>query len=435
MSETQIGFAGLAVLFVLLAMRIPVAFAMFAVGFAGIWLLNGLSAATSLLASEAFTMASSPELVIIPLFILMGNIAHQTGLNRQLYDAAYAMIGHFRGGLAAATLVGCGGFAALSGSSVASALTMGKVSLGEMKRFGYSDSLSTGSVAAGGTLGILIPPSTGFVVYAILTEQSIGRLFLAGILPGLLLLGLFVCATVIVCSINPALGPAGPRATWGHRARVAAGALPMIAIVLLTIGGIYFGLFSPVEASAVGVAAVLIYGVILRRISASQLWKSAIDSVRTSATVMLILIAAHLVNPFLALSHITDIIGGFVLGFDLPVLGVLCLMLVVYLVLGCFLEGFAMMVLTLPIFFPIALELGIDPIWFGVLVVLTLEMGLISPPVGLNVFIVKSVVPQVPIGQIFIGVTPYWIAMLLCLALLVLVPQLALLLPNTMFGS
>ena len=209
----------------------------------------------------------------------------------------------------------------------------------------------------------------------------------------------------------------------------------MIAIVLLTIGGIYFGLFSPVEASAVGVAAVLIYGVMLRRISASQLWKSAIDSVRTSATVMLILIAAHLVNPFLALSHITDIIGGFVLGFDLPVLGVLCLMLVVYLVLGCFLEGFAMMVLTLPIFFPIALELGIDPIWFGVLVVLTLEMGLISPPVGLNVFIVKSVVPQVPIGQIFIGVTPYWIAMLLCLALLVLVPQLALLLPNTMFGS
>ena len=283
---------------------------------------------------------------------------------------------------------------------------MGKVSLGEMKRFGYSDSLSTGSVAAGGTLGILIPPSTGFVVYAILTEQSIGRLFLAGILPGLLLLGLFVCATVIVCSINPALGPAGPRATWGQRARVAAGALPMIAIVLLTIGGIYFGLFSPVEASAVGVAAVLIYGVMLRRISASQLWKSAIDSVRTSATVMLILIAAHLVNPFLALSHITDIIGGFVLGFDLPVLGVLCLMLVVYLVLGCFLEGFAMMVLTLPIFFPIALELGIDPIWFGVLVVLTLEMGLISPPVGLNVFIVKSVVPQVPIGQIFIGVTP-----------------------------
>ncbi|HCW83712.1 MAG: TRAP transporter large permease [Rhodobacteraceae bacterium] len=434
MSVEVTGFIGLATLLVLLAIRIPVAFAMFLVGFVGICALKGWNAAMSLLSSETFTLASSSELVVVPLFILMGNVATATGMSRQLYTAAYAMIGHVRGGLASATVVGCGGFAALSGSSVASALTMGKVSLSEMERFKYDQRLSTGVVAAGGTLGILIPPSTGFVIFAILTEQSIGRLFLAGVFPGLLLLMMFVLTVWIICWIKPELGPRGPRSSGAERLRALTGALPILLVIVVTIGGIYGGLFSPVEAAGVGAALVVIYGIVTRTLSFAAFWHSARSSIVTTATVMLILIGAHMINPFLALSHVPAFVGGALVALDLPVLGILALMLLMYLILGCFLEGFAMLVLTLPIFFPVVLQLGIDPIWFGVLVVLTLEMGLISPPVGINVFIVKSVAPKVALGDIFRGVTPFWFAMLFTLIVLIAFPQVSLFLPNTMFN-
>ncbi|MEZ5534819.1 MAG: TRAP transporter large permease [Thiolinea sp.] len=435
MSDYAIGLAGLVLLIILLFIRVPVAFAMFVVGFGGITLLNGVDAATSLLSSEAFTLASSPELVVIPLFILMGNIASATGMSARLYDAAYAVVGQIRGGLASATVIGCGGFAALSGSSVASALTMGKVALAEMDRFNYDNRLSTGAVAAGGTLGILIPPSTGFVIYAILTDQSIGRLFLAGVLPGLLLLLCFVLTITLLCWVRPRFGPPGPVTTMEEKLRAISGSGPIIFVILLTIGGMYGGLFSPSEAAAVGAGFMMLLGFVTRTLTLRALWQSAKDSIQTTATVMLILIAAHLLNPFLALSQIPQAVGDFILGLDLSLYAVLAVILLCYLVLGCFLEGFAMMVLTLPIFFPIVTQLGIDPIWFGVLVVLTLEMGLISPPVGINVFIVKSVAPKVPLGQIFIGVIPFWIAMLVTLLILTLFPQISLILPNTMFGT
>ena len=434
MTGGTIGLIGVVALLLLLAFRVPVAFAMFLVGFIGIWVLNGWNAAMGLLASETFTLASSPELVVIPLFILMGNVASSTGMSRQLYDAAYAVVGQFRGGLASATVIGCGGFAALSGSSVASALTMGRVSLAEMERFNYDPRLSTGVVAAGGTLGILIPPSTGFVIYAILTEQSIGRLFLAGVVPGLLLLALFVLLITVLCALLPHYGPPGPRTTLAEKVHALGGAAPILAVILLTIGGIYGGLFSPVEAAAVGAGLVILYGALTRSLTLGALKEAGRDSVVTTATVMLILIAAHMINPFLALSHIPQAVGDALAALDLSVIGTLAVILAVYMVLGCFLEGFAMLVLTLPIFFPVVLELGIDPIWFGVLVVLTLEMGLISPPVGLNVFIVKSVAPQVALGQIFRGVAPFWLAMLLALAILVAFPQLSLFLPSTMIN-
>lgn len=434
MSGTSIGLVGIAALFILLALRIPVAFAMFVVGFIGIAVLNGTNAAISLLASESFTLASSPELVVIPLFILMGNVASATGMSRQLYDAAYAVIGSLKGGLASATVIGCGGFAALSGSSVASALTMGKVALAQMDRFNYNPRLSTGVVAAGGTLGILIPPSTGFVIYAILTEQSIGRLFLAGVFPGILLLGLFVLAVTVLCWLKPEYGPAGPKTSFSQKLTALAGAGPIVAVIVLTIGGIYGGLFSPVEAAAVGAGAVILIGTVMRTLSLRALWISAKDSVVTTATVMLILIAAHMINPFMALSHIPSVVGEFITAMNLSPTGVLVMILAIYIVLGCFLEGFAMLVLTLPIFFPIITDLGIDPIWFGVLVVLSLEMGLISPPVGLNVFIVKSVAPKVPLGDIFRGVVPFWLMMILTLGILIAFPQIALYLPNTMIN-
>ncbi|WP_421906707.1 TRAP transporter large permease [Mameliella sp.] len=434
MTIGAIGLLGIVVLLILLILRIPVAFAMFLVGFLGIWHLNGWNAAMGLLASETFTLASNPELVIIPLFILMGNVATVTGMSRQLYDAAYAVIGQVRGGLASATVIGCGGFAALSGSSVASALTMGKVSLREMDRFDYDPRLSTGVVAAGGTLGILIPPSTGFVIYAILTEQSIGRLFLAGVLPGLLLLSAFILTITIMCWLRPALGPAGPQTTIDEKSRKLLGALPILVVILLTIGGIYAGLFSPTEAAGVGAGLVILYGGVTRTLSIRAFWEAAKDSIVTTATVMLILIAAHMINPFLALSHIPTVVGEFLAGLEAGTIGTLVVILFVYLVLGCFLEGFAMLVLTLPIFFPVIVDLGIDPIWFGVLVVLTLEMGLISPPVGINVFIVKSVAPSVELGTIFRGVLPFWLAMIGTLAVLIAFPQIALILPDTMFN-
>lgn len=432
MTDTATGLLGMAALMILLMLRIPVAFAMFLVGFIGISILNGMSSAFNLMASESFTLASSPELVVIPLFILMGNITASTGMSRQLYDAAYAMIGSVKGGLASATILGCGGFAALSGSSVASALTMGRVALDQMERFDYNQRLSTGAVAAGGTLGILIPPSTGFVIYAILTEQSIGRLFLAGVLPGILLLSLFVLAITLICVIKPEFGPAGPRTTMSEKTRAFVAAAPILGVIALTIGGIYGGFFSPVEASAVGAGAVMLITLVRRTLTWKILFDSLRGSVVTTATVMLILIAAHMINPFLALSHIPSAVGEFIIALGLAPMAVLCLILLIYLILGTFLEGFAMLVLTLPIFFPIIMELGIDPIWFGVLVVLTLEMGLISPPVGLNVFIVKSVAPKVPLADIFVGVIPFWIMMLVTIVILLLFPQIALMIPNAM---
>lgn len=432
MSPVAAGLTGIAVLLVLLLIRIPVAFAMFAVGFLGIWSLNGLQAAVGLLSSETFALASNAELIVVPLFILMGNVASVTGMSPSLYEAAYATIGRMRGGLAAATVIGCGGFAALSGSSVASALTMGRTALVEMDRFGYSRRLSTGVVAAGGTLGILIPPSTGFVIYAILTQQSIGRLFMAGVVPGLLLLSAFLLTVLILCAVFPEMGPRGPATDRAQKARAFLGAVPILAVIVTTIGGIYSGFFSPTEAAGVGAAMVIVYGLATGSLDWRGFWRAARSSTVTTASVMLILIAAHLINPFIALSHLPAEVSRLLVGADLGVYGTLLLILAVYLVLGCFLEGLAMLVLTLPIFLPVILQLGIDPIWFGVLVVLTLEMGLISPPVGINVFVVKSVARQVPLMDIFRGVLPFWVAMLLTLMLLVALPGLSLWLPGLM---
>ncbi|MBL4807175.1 MAG: TRAP transporter large permease, partial [Rhodobacteraceae bacterium] len=279
-----------------------------------------------------------------------------------------------------------------------------------------------------------IPPSTGFVIYAILTEQSIGRLFLGGVLPGLMLLSLFILAVMLLCTIWPSYGPKGPKTSMSQKARAMVGAGPIVLVIMLTIGGIYGGLFSPVEAAGVGAGLVIIYGFISRSLDLKTLWSATRDSVVTTATVMLILISAYLFNPFLALSHIPDSVGEMLTSLNLGVTGTLLVILAIYLVLGCFLEGFAMLVLTLPIFFPIIMELGIDPIWFGVLVVLTLEMGLISPPVGINVFIVKSVAPNVPLSQIFIGVLPFWAMMIVALLIIIAFPQIVLFLPDTMIN-
>lgn len=432
MSPTAAGLLGLAGLFLLLALRMPVGIAMMLVGLLGFGALNGWGPALAMLGSEPFVIATNYELIVIPLFVLMGNFATVSGMSRDLYAAAYVWFGHWRGGLASATIAACAGFAALSGSSVAAAVTMGKVALPEMRAYRYDPRLATGAIAAGGTLGILIPPSTGFVIYAILTEESIGRLFLAGVFPGLLLTALFILSIFVQTRFRPRLGPPGLASPVRDRIRAVRQASAMIGIVALTIGGIYAGLFTPTEAAGVGAFLSLLLALVRGRLSWGSLSSLSLESVRTTALVFLILVGAHIFNPFLALTHIPTDLAELLVGMELPRLAVLAILLAAYIVLGMFLEGFAMLVLTLPIVHPIILTLGYDPIWFGVVMVIVLEMGLISPPVGVNVFVVKGIAEDVPMTQIFAGILPFWIAMAACLAILVAFPDIALFLPDTM---
>jgi tripartite ATP-independent transporter DctM subunit len=434
MSLELAGVAGIFVLLLLLALRMPVGIAMMVVGTAGIALLANGRAALSTLANEAIAITTKIELLVIPLFVLMGNLATASGMSRNLYDAAQAWVGARRGGLASATVLGCAGFSALCGSSVASAVTVGKVALPEMQRHRYDPGLATGTVAAGGTLGILIPPSAGFVIYAILTEQSIGQLFIAGILPGLLLTGLFVLTVWLLVSRNPALGPPGPRLPRVERLAALAGAGPILLVMAGTIGGIYVGMFTPMEAAAVGAVLTLAIALLRRGLTLHAASQVLGDTARTTAMIYVILVGAHVFGPFLARSGLPGALSDWMIGLGLGAYGTLALILLLLIVLGCFLEGFAMLVLTLPILFPTVMALGFDPIWFGVILVIVLEMGLITPPVGVNVFVVKSIAREVPLGTMFRGVLPFWGAMMVCVLLLVAFPQIATFLPQTMFG-
>ncbi len=433
MSPPLTGIIGLILFFLLLALGMPIAMSMIIVGVAGIAAINSLPAALATLSAEAFEIASYLELSVIPLFVFMGNLAGLSGMSRDLYDAAYAWTGHRRGGLAATTIIGCAGFSALSGSSFASAVTMGRVALPEMRRFGYDDGLATGCVAAGGTLGYLIPPSSGFVIYAILTEQSIARLFIAGIVPGILLTLLFLVAISIQTRLRPELAPAGPRTDRRRRWRALGRTSAFMGIVLVTIGGIYGGVMTPVEASGTGVAMTLVVALWRRSLTPGNISQAILHTLRTTALTFMILIGAHVFIPFLALSEIPSRLADLLTGLNTGPTGILVVVLAGYVILGTFLEGIAMLVLTLPVVFPVIVALGYDPIWFGVLMVIVLEMGLISPPVGVNVFVVKGVAPDVPLGTIFRGIWPFWLAMLLCLTILVAFPQLALFLPERMF--
>ena len=433
MSVTAVGFIGLFALFALLILRVPVAMAMLTVGFVGTAAINGYAAALSALGTETFEISVTLTLTVIPLFVLMGNLAGVSGMSRDLFNAAYCWVGHWRGGLASATIAGCAGFAALSGSSIASAITMGRVALPEMKRFKYDDSLATGAVAAGGTLGILIPPSTGLIIYAILTEQSIGRLFMAGIIPGILLTCLFLLAISIITRVKPELGPVGPESTFLEKITSLRKASTMMIIVVATIGGIYMGVFTPVEAAGVGAILAFTVALYRRSLDKEKLSFVILQTLQTTATVFMILIGAHVFIPFMALTHIPADMVSFLVNLDVGKTGIIILILATYIFLGTFLEGLAMLVLTLPVAFEVITQLGMSPIWFGIVVVIVLEMGLISPPVGVNVFVVKSVAQDVPMGKIFRGIWPFWIAMGICLIILVAFPQIATFLPNTMF--
>ena len=435
MERETLGLLGLSALLVMLFIRIPVGIAMLIVGGGGIWLIRP-PAAIPVLAGEIFGQASAYPLIILPLFILMGNLAGISGMSRDLYDAAHSWVGHMRGGLAAATIVGCAGFSALSGSSLAAALTMGRVALPEMQRFKYDNGLATGAIAAGGTLGILIPPSAGFVIYAILTEESIGRLFIAGILPGLLLTSLFIIAINLIVLLHPDRAPTSARAApFRHRIRAFLRAGWITGIMILTIGGIYAGVFSAVEAAGVGAFLAFLVTLIRRCCTWPNMREVVTTTLQSTGTVFLILFGAFVFKTFIGFSGLPFRLSGWVEDQGLSQFQVVLAVLLLFMVLGTFLDGFAMLVLTIPLVQPILEGLSVDMIWFGVLTVIALEMALISPPVGINVFVVKGIAPNVRLNTIFRGIWPFWFAMLAALILILMIPQIPLFLPNRMFGA
>lgn len=452
MSLEIIGIGGILTLFALLALRLPVGLSMLVVGFFGTALAGGQrlvlagmdpgnafsrgwATALSNLTGETIEAASNYNLIVIPMFVLMGNFAGISGMSNDLFATAYRWIGHFRGGLASSTVVACAGFAALSGSSLASAITMGRVALPEMKRYKYGNSLATGSVAAGGTLGFLIPPSGGMIIYAVLTEQSIGRLFMAGVLPGIILTLLFLLVVRYFVFRRPDQAPAGERSTTAQRMKALWRAAPILGVIVITIAGMYTGFFTPVEASAVGAFLAFLVSLARGTINVKSLRLVVFQTVAATATIFLILIGAFVFIPFMSLTELPSQLVILLTSLPIGDVGILIVVIAIYIFLGTFLEGIAMMVLTLPVVMPIAAALGWDLIWFGIIIMIVLEMGMISPPVGLNVFIVKSIAPEVPMREIFSGIWPFWFAMAFMVALLVIFPQIALFLPQTMIGS
>jgi tripartite ATP-independent transporter DctM subunit len=432
MNELLITVLGFMVLLGLILARVPIAAAMALVGVGGTAYIAGWPAALAILRQGPFERASSYTLVVVPLFILMGYLAARAGLSQKLFYAANIWLGHRRGGLAMATVGACAGFAAICGSSVATGATMCSVALPEMRRYRYADSLSTGAIAAGGTLGILIPPSVIFVLYGIMTEQSIGKLLLAGIVPGIVLTILFILAIALVTAFNPTLGAAGPRASWGERLRVVKDVWEVLILFLIVIGGIYMGLATPAESAAFGAVGALLFGLGKRTLTWQGLLAALDETVRTTAMVFFIVIGADLFGYFMALSQTPMQLAAWLSGLHVAPVAVLWTIIVTYILLGALMDELAMILLTVPIFFPVVTAVGYDPIWFGVIIVVVVQIGLIAPPVGLNVFVIGGIARDVPMATIYRGILPFLAAQVILLVLLTLWPGIALLLPGTM---
>ncbi len=426
LSPVETGYAGFIVLIVLLFAGIPIGFVMAMIGFAGMAYLTSMEGGLSLLGNVPFSTANTHSFCVIPLFILMGSFAFYTGLSRDLYGTVYKWLGHFPGGLAMATVGGCAGFAAISGSSLATAATMGTVSLPEMKRYNYDQALATGCIAAGGSIGILIPPSVVLVIYGILTNQPIGDLFIAGFIPGILE-ALFYLATIyIICKIDPHKGPRGEKVDLKTKVFALKDTWGIFVIFILVVGGLYLGVFTPTEAAGVGAFGVFFLTFVRGKLSLKQLGDSLSDTGRTTAMVFVILIGAMIIGYFLTITRIPFVLSDWVAGLEMNRYMILVLIILIYLFLGCIMDSLAIILLTIPIFFPVIQKLGFDPIWFGIITVRISEMGLITPPIGMNVFIIKGVAQDVPMYTIFRGIVPFLIADACHVALLVGFPSISL---------
>ncbi len=431
MEPITVGILAFAALFVMLILTVPIGFAMGLCGLAGMSMIIGLSPSLSLFGTTVYETTVTYDLSIVPLFVLMGAVASRSGLSKELYGAFNAWFGAFRGGLALATVGACGAFAAICGSSVATAATMSKVALPEMKRYKYGESIATGSVAAGGIIGILIPPSVVLVLYGVLTETSIGDLFIAGFLPGILTILGFMLVIVIVTRIYPDIGPAGEKVSLGEKFAALGRTWAIILLFALVIGGIYFGIFTPTEAAGIGAVGAFVISALRRRLTMQNTRDALMETVKTTAMIFSILIGALTLNNLMVFSGIAGALSGFVSGLDMHPMLVMAIILLIYLVMGCFLDALAMILLTVPIFFPIITDLGFDPVWFGVIVVMVVELGLITPPIGMNVFVIKGMVPDVKLSSIYLGVIPFVIAQFVLIILVFLIPDIALWLPET----
>ncbi|HSW57472.1 MAG TPA: TRAP transporter large permease [Dehalococcoidales bacterium] len=431
MSPYMIGLIGIVVLMVLIFLRMPIGLAMALVGFGGFAVISGIEGAMSNLSSIPYRFVADFNFVVIPLFLLMGAIAANTGISHDLFVSAHKWVGHLRGGLAMATVMATAGFAAMSGSSTATAVAMSKVAFPEMKKFNYDEKMAAGTLAAGGTLGILIPPSMGFIMYAILTEQSIGALFMAGILPGLTEVLFYIVTIYILCRIDPSRGPAGPRTSLKSRLVSLKGIWAMLAVFGLVMGGIYTGLFTPSEAAAIGACGAIVISLSMGRLKPRIFGDSLVETGRTAAMIFILIIGAMIFMRFLAVTKLPFVMADVVSGLDVNPYVLLIGILVFYIIIGCFLEIFSSLVLTIPIIFPTLMALGFDPIWFGVLTVRIAEIGLITPPVGLNCFVIAAAT-GLPTGKVFRGVIPFIIADFFHVALLVAFPGISLFLVRMM---
>lgn len=432
MTVEIVGIIGILLLLALIALRIPIAYSMLLVGFLGFSYLVSPQAALNMVTTELFSNFSSYTLSVIPMFVWMGFIAYYSGVGTGLYTLIYRLIGYRPGGLAIATQGACAIFGAICGSNTATAATMGAIALPEMRKYKYDDSLSTASVAAAGALGILIPPSVIFIVYGAATEQSIGKLFISGIIPGILLMVLYILTIFILVKINPEMAPAGQKFTFKEKIQALKGGLFEIIITfIISIGGLFAGYFSATEAGAIGAGSILLITLLRGQLKWDGFIKSLKDTTRTSAMIMLLVAGAMVFGRFIAVSRLPFEMANWAANLNLPPFMIMAVILIIYLILGCFIDALALVLLTVPIFYPVVTDvLGYNPIWFGVITVLVVAMGVITPPVGMNVFIIKGVVKDVPLETIFKGVWPFIIAIFACIALLIIFPQIATFLPN-----
>ena len=427
-----ISLIGFGAILILAFMRMPLGFALGLVGFIGFAELSSYRAAISNAARLVIDSGQNYGLSVLPMFILMGLLVERGGMARELYRAAYVFLGHRRGGLAMSTIVACGLFSAICGSSLATAATMSKVSMPEMRRYKYHDTLATASIAAGGTLGILIPPSVILVIYGLMTEASVGKLFIAGVLPGILGVLLYIAAVMFVVIRNPEAGPAGERTGFMDRLKALSDVWATLGLFIFVIGGIYTGLFTPTEAAGTGAAGALLLTWARGNMSFPVLFEVLREAASTTAKLFMVLFGALIFSNFVNRAGLPDALISIVTSFDVSAIGVIFIILAIYLLLGCVFESLSMILLTVPIFAPLVESLGFDLIWFGILVVVVTEISLITPPIGLNVFVLKGVLKDVSVQTIFKGVTPFWCADIIRLVILALVPSIALLLPSMM---
>jgi C4-dicarboxylate transporter, DctM subunit len=424
---------GLAALFVLLLVGIPLGFAMIAVGVVGYGLLRNWTAAATMVSQQILDLGMGFGLSVLPLFILMGVFVARSGLADDLYECCNRWMGHFRGGLAMATIVSCGGFAAVSGSSLATVATMAKVAIPPMRRFRYADSFAAGTVAAGGTLGMLIPPSTALIVYGILTETDIAQLFAGGILPGLLTIALYVGVVIAVNAFAPHWGPRGLRATWGARIRSLSRIGGILLLFGLIMGGIFLGIFTPSEAGGIGAAGALLFAMARGRITWIILLDSLSEAVRITAVIFTVLFGSLVLNQFLNVAGLPSAMASMILDWEFSTTVTLLIIIAMFLVLGTVVDGLAILFLTAPIFVPIMASLGFDLVWFGVFMIMLIEVSLITPPLGLNIFVMKSTLPDVPLTTIYRGIIPFFLADLVRVLLVAFIPGIVLYLPQLMF--